>query len=318
MVGSKENYWEAAVQDMARFNSLYAQVEHQPLNEKILRKCVRGIDRLLPFSLWASKCLSRPVYNSLLETRKAIFRLPKDATVEGLRASIENYKFAAQKALDSTAPASFSYQGFPISNAQRFGDELCRKALQGLDYLRVLFKKRGVSTLLATGISRVVLEHEIDAVAYFHSGTRELVLSVPELLKGRPSRIIDDFTNETFLHEFGHYVHRIFITGEARAAWEEPWGDLPSLANRSVPQVPEGVRKQKLDPLEIVTEYGKTDKYEDFAETFVVFMAAPEKLTPTAKFRMQRALSLSGLYGKPVMRLASADRVVKRWLKRSV
>jgi hypothetical protein len=50
-----------------------------------------------------------------------------------------------------------------------------------------------------------------------------------------------------------------------------------------------------LDPLEIVTDYGKQDKFEDFAETFMLFMVAPEKLTPTTKFRMQRALSLSGL-----------------------
>lgn len=56
--------------------------------------------------------------------------------------------------------------------------------------------------------------------------------------------------------------------------------------------------------LEIVSDYGKTNEKEDFAETFVAFMDAPEKLTPTAKFRMQRALSLSGLYGKQVMRLA--------------
>lgn len=56
--------------------------------------------------------------------------------------------------------------------------------------------------------------------------------------------------------------------------------------------------------LEIVSDYGKTDEKEDFAESFVAFLGAPEKLTPTAKFRMQRTLSLSGLYGKPIMRLA--------------
>lgn len=56
--------------------------------------------------------------------------------------------------------------------------------------------------------------------------------------------------------------------------------------------------------LEIVSDYGKTDEQEDFAETFVAFMDAPAQLTPTAKFRMQRALSLSGLYGKQVMKLA--------------
>ena len=77
--------------------------------------------------------------------------------------------------------------------------------------------------------------------------------------------------------------------------------------------------KAELQNLEIVSDYGKTNEKEDFAETFVAFMAAPEKLTPTAKFRMQRALSLSGLYNKPVMRLADdliVEAVVSRYARR--
>jgi hypothetical protein len=61
--------------------------------------------------------------------------------------------------------------------------------------------------------------------------------------------------------------------------------------------------EEALEKLQIVSDYGKTNEKEDFAETFVAFVGAPEKLTDTSKFRMQRALSLSGLYGKPVMRL---------------
>lgn len=65
--------------------------------------------------------------------------------------------------------------------------------------------------------------------------------------------------------------------------------------------------EEALEKLQIVSPYGKTNEMEDFAESFVAFVGAPEKLTPTAKFRMQRALSLSGLYGKPVMRLAGPE-----------
>ena len=92
--------------------------------------------------------------------------------------------------------------------------------------------------------------------------------------------------------------------------WDTPWDDqgMGSLADPNY-RAPKD-RDEKLKDLELVTEYGKVDKYEDFAETFLVFMATPEKLTPTAKYRMQRALSLSGLYGKPVMRLAEEDPVV--------
>jgi hypothetical protein len=61
---------------------------------------------------------------------------------------------------------------------------------------------------------------------------------------------------------------------------------------------------EALAKLQIVSDYGKTNHDEDFAESFVAFVGAPEKLTPTAKFRMQRTLSLAGLYGKHIMRLA--------------
>lgn len=59
-----------------------------------------------------------------------------------------------------------------------------------------------------------------------------------------------------------------------------------------------------LDKLGIVSEYGRTNEREDFAESFVAFMVTPERLSDTAKFRMQRTLSLSGIYGKPVAKLA--------------
>lgn len=75
--------------------------------------------------------------------------------------------------------------------------------------------------------------------------------------------------------------------------------------------------KEVLDKLDIVSDYGKTDEMEDFAETFVTFMAAPSKLTPTAKFRMQQALSIANLYNKTVMKLADqflAETVVERYL----
>lgn len=323
-LGSEEDYWAGATKDLNQFNTLYAQVEKSPQDAKLLRKCVAGINKLLPLAVWAKKCLTSSDYSDLLVAMRLISKLAKDkeAGQDQLLVGIEAYKDATQKALDSTAPESFTYQGFKVSNEQHFSDELCRKALGGLDFLKALFKKRGVVNLIEDGISRVVLVHEAGgAVAYFHSGTREMVVSIAEVSKESKARVLSDFINETILHEFGHYVHRNYITGEARDAWDDPWGDLPSLADPNAPRVPDSKRKEQLDPLEIVTEYGKVDKYEDFAETFLVFMAAPERLTPTSKFRMQRALSLSGLYGKPILRLSTenqAVRVAARFLRSQV
>jgi len=77
--------------------------------------------------------------------------------------------------------------------------------------------------------------------------------------------------------------------------------------------------EEALDQLEIVSDYGRKDEKEDFAESFVAFVGAPEKLTSTAKYRMQRTLWLSDFYSKPVMRLAGekdslTQHVVSRYL----
>ena len=67
-----------------------------------------------------------------------------------------------------------------------------------------------------------------------------------------------------------------------------------------------------LDALGIPTQYGRTNILEDFAETFVLFIVDPARLSSTAHTRMARALWLSGFRGKPVMRMAT--RVASHWL----
>jgi hypothetical protein len=302
-------YWDEAVKDLNQFNSLFSQVERKPQDATVLKKCVNGTNKLIKLAIWAGKCLTKSVDTTLLTARREIARLAKtkEAPAEELLNAIHQFKKAVQEALDSTAPENFTYQGFKVTNEQHLSDEMCRKALEGVNFLKALFKKRGVQNLIEQGIARIVLVLDAGASAFFHSGTRELTLSVGELSKGNSGRFIDTFVGETVLHEFGHYVHRNYITGEAASAWDAPWEGLPSLANPHALRVPDAKRKEQLDPLEIVTDYGKVDKYEDFAETFMIFMAAPEKLTPTSKFRMQRALSLSGLYGKPVLKFATKD-----------
>lgn len=310
------SFWDDAVKDLNQFNSLYAQVERKPQDKAVLKKCVTGASNLTKLFVWAKKALTPDVYGKLLGAWRETGKLAKarSASEEELSAAVEQFRKETQAALDSTAPENFTYQGFKVVNLEHFSDELCRKALEGVDFLKALFKKRGVVNLIEQGIARINLVFDAEGSAFFHAGTRELTMSVPELSKGNTGRFISTFTGETVLHEFGHYIHRNYITGEAAEAWDAPWGDLPSMADpnyrRNLDPKQNDERKKVLDPLEIVTEYGKTDKYEDFAETFMVFMSSPDRLTPTAKFRMQRALSLSGLYGKPVLRLAAKDAVL--------
>ena len=60
----------------------------------------------------------------------------------------------------------------------------------------------------------------------------------------------------------------------------------------------------ELEDLALPTDYAQTNEQEDFAETFARFTEAPGSLSPLAQYRMKKTLSLSGLYGKPVMTFA--------------
>lgn len=71
----------------------------------------------------------------------------------------------------------------------------------------------------------------------------------------------------------------------------------------------ESTVEQRKNDLGIPSSYGKTNVKEDFAETFVLWMVAPNKLHPVAQWRMGRSMWLSGYGGKPIMRLGMAQRV---------
>ena len=94
-------------------------------------------------------------------------------------------------------------------------------------------------------------------------------------------------------------------------------GDLPLSVDlvhelEADPAIRETVEQMYAD-LGVPTEYGKNDEVEDFAETFWLFMTAPEKLSENALYRMKRTLWLSGFGGKPVMRLAGISDDPQKW-----
>jgi len=119
---------------------------------------------------------------------------------------------------------------------------------------------------------------------------------------------------EEILHTLKR-VHESKSDDEEEIALAEDYKKLLGLTTGS-PDMPvdEGISDQFLDDtspdakavaaLGIPTDYGSTDKLEDFAETFVYFVLHPRKLSSMAQYRLKRTLSLSGLYGKPVMTFA--------------
>jgi hypothetical protein len=311
---SETSLWENAVADMAAFNKTYTNAMKGPSPARL-----KKVNRILGPYLWAKAVLPTYFQQTLLPAARSLSALTRDrdASEEDQRKGLERYREVLQGALNQAGSPTFTYKGFRVSNPERLPDALTLRALGGIDYLRALFKKRGLDTALEAAVSHIRIVPEGPS-GTFHAGTGELTLSTAE---SKPGRFGPSFIGETLIHEIGHAIHRVFITGEARQAWDQPWDELvreglpETLAYGYPSQGDRERRDERLNPLQIVTDYGRTDKYEDFAETFLVFVVAPEKLSPVARYRIQRALSLSGLYGKPVARLAA--RVAARYLARA-
>lgn len=454
--------WDDAAEDLRTFSRIYEDLHraHEADNpdaiDKILNSFAFVRDGATPsftgtaFHTWFHKAFAsgevpdpeaaRPPGSFALEVVKGRVELDPD-----FFRALDTYRDALQAVVDAAAPAQFTYQGFAVDNSQHMGDQLCRKLLEGVDYVVALFKKNGLEKLLTNEVRKIHLRPSLggDTRGLYTSTAKSITLSGEIITDGGSGkgRFID-WVNEVFLHEFGHHVHMSYITGEARAVWDEGWSEVKEkkevyekafayvtyaerkhfydtlmatqwepakaakkldalervkfgvwlrtpmlggplitdkqfrltkdgqnvafffrdtkgymtqrygydgtedaetvktqvarvfkqmtskigLGDSSNHPIPSAIVAElsKADPamqksveealekLEIVSPYGKTNEKEDFAETFVAFLGAPQKLTPTAKFRMQRTLSVSGLYGKPVMRLA--ERVAERYM----
>lgn len=62
--------------------------------------------------------------------------------------------------------------------------------------------------------------------------------------------------------------------------------------------------EEALNALGIPSGYGRTNVKEDFAETFVLFVTNPQKLSNIARWRMGRTLGIAQGEGTPIMKLA--------------
>lgn len=70
------------------------------------------------------------------------------------------------------------------------------------------------------------------------------------------------------------------------------------------PEIGDKAVQKIIDQIGLPTDYARKNELEDFAESWVAFMANPGALSEQSMYRMKRTLSLSGLYGKEVMRIA--------------
>ncbi len=443
-----EHFWAQAESDLRIFNDRYAEAHRlrEPIDEvgdRLLNEFAFRKNGTAPsfsgtgFREWLSRAFGlmdvddpdahRPMGALTLEVADG--KRPLRDFLEAL----DQYKDALQAVVHATAPASFEYQGFKITNPEHIGEAQARRMLEGIDYVVALFKTKGLDHLLHDGVTSIDLQLDLGGNTHglYFTNTRHIALSARAL--GGSGRMGLKWINEVFLHEFGHYVHLHHLSKEAKEVWDHGWHEVhekkkevetlfnnisqgerqkffdlikashwdvasaarklkgiakvkfgawlrqpmigqPLITDKQFRLTKDGesvfsffrdpkkymadhydwyekdgeeytrqlerVERQRLDrltllyagnlpvpravveelaksdpemnkavadaiaKLEIVSDYGKTDEREDFAESFVAFVGAPGKLTPTAKFRMQQALALSGLYGKHVMRLA--------------
>jgi len=350
-------------------------------------------------------------------------------TSRGFLKSLDDYKDTLQEMLNQAYPAKFTHAGFPINNPDRLANPVVREFLSGIDFLKRWFKQRKLLKIFEAGIKSFKFDLEVPsyltgAAAYYDVQGHFIGMFAPTAFLNTTPRMLDSWIKEIFLHEFGHYIHLAYITGEAKAFWDSWWDNIEkvrdidqetsvtlnerrdyydilehknfdvkrvkkndfsynhqeetnyikfvswitspskhykpiaSVSGRDYTKPPrvtpfgeemfeffrdskgKDYDKKKMEPyltmlglfdnadreiseqakqqlykgllpveqaiaeLGVPTNYAQTDALEDFAESFVLFVTEPRRLSPLAQYRMKRTLSLSGLYGKPVMTFA--------------
>jgi len=341
-------------------------------------------------------------------------------------------------------PKNFTYKGFNIRNTDRLSRYVVNNMLEGIEVLVEIFKKRAMTHALQDGLRFVVLrfarKFDGNAAATYSHDFRNITM-LQWTLNPREDGHYENWIVETFIHEFGHYIHQAYLSKDAKQVWDEGWtgvekakyqdmvenrpvvinkedrdnyydwwkakrydfkavafdmeegspdqikymgwlalddiglsydpnavvltpfakqmskffrtpkaewleefknskkddplygedflvdfaeqeytkkrnsyfdalrfGGPKSYSTQYLPKEPSANRTNRADEalaeLGLPTPYAGTNLKEDFAETFVMFLLKPERLSKIARYRMERALSLSGLYGKPVMQLA--------------
>jgi len=219
-----------------------------------------------------------------------------------------------KKKLAEAGPSHFRWRGFLIQNPERLSDQIVERGLDHAAHVLALFRKRGVEDALVASVK--VWRFDLADNYSQHGSAGGWYDSRDQSVTFAYGKKWGKETYETLIHEIGHHLHLRYLHGEARAAWDAPWADVPEEYDRWLGQMmgPNRDRAKAVDRLDVPTEYARTNVFEDFAETFTAFVLRPNTLSPLAKFRMQRALSLSNLYGKKVMRL-SAESVASKFLE---
>lgn len=213
----------------------------------------------------------------------------------------------------------FTYKGFRVE-ALNLSKETTSAMLQAIDCLEEIFEKRGVEPLVYKAIDKVYLQHNPSnqvgqgwgkSHASYEKKKVYLYDTILDLDKEMPE--IETICY-VLIHEIGHWVHHEYLPREAHVLWNSSW-DGVMRGRKEIP--PEEAQISKtLQGLEIPTQYGHKNPFEDFAETFTRFMVDPNSISEVAKNRLKATLSLSAGFGRRFMKIGSRiERLMERVAK---
>jgi hypothetical protein len=215
----KSKLWESAKKTLQNVSKIIESDPNAGPEDAAVNKLVLALKKDPDFKAWSEAAVDTKPY--------AFLNIGLEASEKGMPAAKE----ALKNLIGSLAPENFTYQGFPIENPGRMTDDHVRKLLDGIDYLVALFKKRGMEKLLKAGVTKVVLSVDDEgyerAAGLFYTQDRSIHLLSPSLKS--KGKLLKNFVHEVFLHEFGHYVHMNYITGDARRFWDSAWDPISKL-----------------------------------------------------------------------------------------
>lgn len=137
----------------------------------------------------------------------------------------------ANDRMREAGPESYSYGGFKIENPYRFTDPVLHRLNAVLDWVKSLFKSRGVTPILNQTIRVIGLSWSnpsfVASGLYHHDELRiELYLDHISELSGRKSGHFRNFIRDVVLHEIAHHVHLYFLHPDAKKTWDSGWAGV--------------------------------------------------------------------------------------------
>jgi len=183
----------------------------------------------------------------------------------------------------------FRYKGFRVA-AYNLTDSQIRMMLDAIDYAVALFKRRGMTDVIYSAISEVILieDPNLWAAGTWRQRDRVLTLNASKL-SGR-GRLLNNWVHEVFIHEVGHWVHMNYISREAKEFWDSGWSYIDEEKER--------FSKENLTKLAITPEDRKR-YFEVFKESKGDLKAVKRKVSALDALKIHYLLA--HLYDYPLM-----------------